>query len=35
MNYKPSLMAAASCGYEWLRDDFYIKYNPYINKKTL
>jgi len=32
---KASLMTANSCGYEWLRDDFYIKNNPYINKKTL
>ena len=31
---KPSLMTANACGYEWLRDDFYIKTNPYINKKT-
>lgn len=32
---KASLMTSNSCGYEWLKDDFYIKYNPYIttNKK--
>ena len=32
---KPSLMTANSCGYLWLEDDFYIKYNPYMDlKKT-
>lgn len=31
---KASLMTANSCGYVWLRDDFYIKENPYINKRT-
>lgn len=29
---RPSLMTANSCGYIWLKDDFYIKYNPYIEK---
>ena len=27
-----SLMTANACGYEWLSDDFYIKYNSYIKK---
>lgn len=31
---KASLMTANACGYVWLRDDFYIKENPYINKRT-
>jgi len=32
---KPSLNTANSCGYKWLEDYFYIKYNPYFNiKKT-
>lgn len=30
---KASLMTAKACEYEWLENDFYIKYNPYINKK--
>jgi len=25
---------AISCGYMWLEDDFYIKYNPYLNLKN-
>lgn len=29
----PSLKTANSCGYTWLHDDFYVKYNPYIKKK--
>lgn len=29
---KQSLKTASSCGYKWLRDDFYIIYNPYLNK---
>ena len=29
----PSLKTANACGYTWLRDDFYVKYNPYIKKK--
>ena len=29
---KASLMTANACGYQWLRDDFYIKYNPYIER---
>ena len=29
----PSLRTANSCGYTWLHDDFYVKYNPYIKKK--
>ena len=28
----PSLKTANSCGYTWLQDDFYVKYNPYIKK---
>lgn len=28
----PSLRTANSCGYTWLYDDFYIKYNSYIKK---
>ena len=28
----PSLMNAQACGYTWLRDDFYIKYNPYLKQ---
>lgn len=28
----PSLRTANSCGYIWLNDDFYIKYNPYIKR---
>lgn len=30
----PSLMTANACNYEWLRDDFYIKYNPYLHKQV-
>lgn len=30
---KASLMTAFSCGYEWLESDFFIKYNPYIDKR--
>lgn len=30
---KASLMTANACGYQWLKDDFYGKNNPYINKK--
>ncbi|MBE6154785.1 MAG: GNAT family N-acetyltransferase [Firmicutes bacterium] len=26
-----SLNMAASCGYEWVNSDYYIKYNPYLN----
>ena len=29
---KASLMTANSCGYQWLENDFYIKYNPYLKK---
>lgn len=33
---RASLMTANSCGYEWLENDLYIKYNPYLeNKKTI
>ena len=28
---KPSLMTANACGYVWLKDDYYIKYNPYLD----
>jgi len=28
---KVSLNTAISCGYEWLKDDYYIKNNPYYN----
>lgn len=33
-NNKPSLNTAIACGYVWLKDDYYIKNNPYydINK---
>lgn len=32
---KASLMTSNACGYKWLENDFYIKYNPYLdNKKT-
>ncbi len=27
-----SLKTANSCGYKWLHDDYYVKYNPYIKK---
>ena len=29
---KASLMTANACGYQWLKDDYYIKVNPYIEK---
>ena len=32
---KASLMTSNACGYKWLENDFYIKYNPYLdNIKT-
>lgn len=30
----PSIKTAASCGYKWLRDDYYILNNPYLDKIT-
>ena len=32
---KASLMTANACGYKWLENDFYIKYNPYIEDKKI
>lgn len=32
---KASLMTSNACGYQWLIDDFYIKYNPYIENKKI
>lgn len=29
---KASIYTANSCGYVWLTDDFYIKYNPYLEE---
>ena len=31
-NNKASLMTANSCGYRWLKDDYYMKENPYLKK---
>lgn len=30
---KASLMTSNACGYKWLVDDYYIKYNPFIELK--
>ena len=30
---RASLMTANACGYKWLENDFYIKYNPYLDTK--
>ncbi len=30
----PSIRTAASCGYKWIRDDYYGLYNPYLEKST-
>ena len=32
---KASLMTASTCGYQWLKDDYYIKVNPYIEKSKI
>lgn len=31
---KASIQTANSCNFKWLRDDFYIKTNPYLNKEN-
>lgn len=34
-NNKASLNTAISCGYKWLKDDCYIKINPYFSVNKL